>query len=104
MALHPDFPTDPYAILNPEIRWYPGDEMIGQMGYAMLLPPLVHKVRKAVAAWRESGYAGASPTTVTPAMPLVQDRAPDPAGGRHGAAVPVVFRPEGGRGNRDLAL
>ena len=65
MALHPDFPTDPYAILNPNIRWYPGDDMLGQMGYAMLLPPLVYKVRKAVAAWRESGYTGASPTTIT---------------------------------------
>ena len=63
MALHPDFPTDPYAILPPEIRWYPGDEMLGQMGYAMLLPPLVYKVRTGVAAWRENGYAGASPTT-----------------------------------------
>jgi type III restriction enzyme len=63
MALHPDFPTGPYAILHPDIRWYPGDEMIGGMGYEMLLPPLVYKVRKAVAAWRESAYAGASPTT-----------------------------------------
>jgi type III restriction enzyme len=29
MALHPDFPTDPYTVLDPAIRWYPGDEMIG---------------------------------------------------------------------------
>lgn len=63
MALHPDFPTDPYEILHPDIRWYPGDEMLGSMGYAMLLPPLVYKVRKAVAEWRASGYVGASPTT-----------------------------------------
>jgi ubiquinone/menaquinone biosynthesis C-methylase UbiE len=26
MALHKDFPKDPYAILNPEIRWFPADE------------------------------------------------------------------------------
>jgi type III restriction enzyme len=65
MALHPEFPTDPYAILHPDIRWYPGDEMVGGMGYEMLLPPLVYKVRKAVAAWREAAYAGASPTTAT---------------------------------------
>ena len=29
----------------------------------MLLPPLVHKVRQGVKAWRDSGYAGASATT-----------------------------------------
>jgi type III restriction enzyme len=49
--------------LPPDIRWYPGDELLGGMGYEMLLPPLVYKVRKAVAAWRASGYEGASPTT-----------------------------------------
>jgi len=63
MALHPDFPTDPYVVLDPAIRWYPGDEMIGEMGYAMLLPPLVHKVRQGVKAWRDSNYAGVSSTT-----------------------------------------
>jgi len=63
VALHPDFPTDPYAVLPPDIRWYPGDELLGGVGYEMLLPPLVYKVRKAVAEWRESGYEGASPTT-----------------------------------------
>ena len=64
MPLHPDFPTDPHAVLHPDVRWYPGDEMLGDLGYAMLLPPLVHKVRRAVADWRAAGYAGASATTV----------------------------------------
>lgn len=63
MGLHPDFPTDPYAVLDPAVRWYPGEEMLGELGYAMLLPPLVHKVRQGVKAWRDSGYAGASATT-----------------------------------------
>jgi type III restriction enzyme len=63
MPLHPDFPTDPYAILDPAIRWYPGEEMLGELGYGMLLPPLVHKVRQGVKAWRDSGYAGASATS-----------------------------------------
>jgi len=63
MPLHPDFPTNPYAILDPEIRWYPGDEMLADMGYEMLLPPLVYKVRRGVKTWRDSGYDGASPTT-----------------------------------------
>ena len=30
MALHPDFPTDPYVVLDPAIRWYPGDEMLAR--------------------------------------------------------------------------
>ena len=26
MALHPNFPDDPHAILDPAIRWFPADE------------------------------------------------------------------------------
>ncbi len=63
MGLSPDFPTDPHAILNPDIRWYPGEEIFTETGYATLLPPLVYKVRKGVKAWRDSGYDGASDTT-----------------------------------------
>jgi type III restriction enzyme len=63
MALHPSFPTDPYVILDPSIRWYPGDEVLADLGYEKLLPPLVHKVRRGVKKWRDSGYAGASNTT-----------------------------------------
>lgn len=63
MPLSPDFPTDPFAVLDPAVRWYPGDAMLGEQGYQMLLPPLVHKVRKGVQTWRESGYAGAGATT-----------------------------------------
>ena len=63
MALQPNFPTDPYLILDPSIRWYPGDELLAELGYEKLLPPLVHRVRSGVKKWRESGYAGASDTT-----------------------------------------
>ena len=63
MGLHPDFPTDPYAIMDPAVRWYPGEAMLDEMGYEMLLPPLVHKVRHGVRAWRDRGYEGASATT-----------------------------------------
>lgn len=63
MALHPSFPTDPYVVLEPSIRWYPGDELLAELGYEKLLPPLVHKVRRGVKKWRESGYVGASNTT-----------------------------------------
>ena len=74
------------------------------MGYAMLLPPLVHKVRQGVKAWRDSGYAGASRDDTRAADALVPQRAHDAAGGRHGAAVPVVFRATGGRRVGHLAL
>ena len=63
MPLHPDFPTDPTAILDPAIRWYPGAQAISDEGYARLLPPLVYKVRLGVKKWRDSGYAGGSDTS-----------------------------------------
>ena len=39
MALHKDFPKDKFAILNPEIRWFPVDEALREQGYGKLLPP-----------------------------------------------------------------
>jgi type III restriction enzyme len=63
MALSPHFPTDPYGILDPSIRWYPGEEMLAEKGYEVLLPPLVYKIRQEVKRWRDSGYKGASETT-----------------------------------------
>jgi len=64
MALHPQFPTSPYAPLLPEQRWFPADETLRSTAYEKLLPPLVAKVRKEVHAWRNHGYAGASATSV----------------------------------------
>lgn len=55
MALHPDFPTDPYAILDPAIRWFPADETLQEQGYQKLLPPLVAELRIRVQEWRDSG-------------------------------------------------
>ena len=63
MALHPDFPTDPHAILDPEIRWFPADEVYRAGAYERLLPPLVPHLRRAVRDWRNGGYAGASATS-----------------------------------------
>ena len=62
MALSPHFPTDPYAILLPEVRWYPGDD-VDPAERANLLPPLVQRIREEVKAWRERRYEGASDTT-----------------------------------------
>jgi hypothetical protein len=28
MALHKDFPDSPYAILEPDVRWFPADEAL----------------------------------------------------------------------------
>lgn len=63
MALHPDFPKDPYAILDPEVRWFPAEETLRDGGYEKLLPPLVPRLRKLVKEWRDNGYSGASQTT-----------------------------------------
>lgn len=63
MALHPDFPKSPHAILIPEVRWFPADEALRQDGYQKLLPPLVAKLRKEVQAWRDTKYDGATETS-----------------------------------------
>lgn len=63
MALHKDFPTSPYEILDPAIRWFPADENLREQGYEKLLPPLVAQLRKKVQEWRSSGYEGASETS-----------------------------------------
>ena len=64
MALHPNFPTSPYAPLIPDQRWFPADETMRATAYEKLIPPLVAKVRKEVFDWRAKGYPGASPTSV----------------------------------------
>lgn len=63
MALHKDFPKDPYAILDPSIRWFPADEDLREKGYDKLLPPLVADLRKKVNEWRGKHYEGASDTS-----------------------------------------
>lgn len=63
MPLSEAFPTDPYVILDPEIRWYPGEELLLTEARGKLIPPLVEKVRQGVKLWRDAGYTGASDTT-----------------------------------------
>lgn len=64
MALHPEFPRSPYAPLLPDHRWFPADEALRSTAKEKLLPPLVARIREEVYAWRESGYDGASPTSI----------------------------------------
>src|ERR1700761_1417628 len=63
MALPPNFPPSPYDALSPDVRWFPAAEELRSTAYEKLLAPLVAKIREGVRAWRESGYAGASPTS-----------------------------------------
>jgi type III restriction enzyme len=63
MALHKNFPKDKFAILNPEIRWFPADEALREQGYEKLLPPFVPELRKRVKEWRDRNYEGASFTS-----------------------------------------
>jgi type III restriction enzyme len=63
MALHPKFPSSPYSILDPEIRWFPADEALRDTSADKLMPPLVPTLRKRVKEWRASGYVGATQTS-----------------------------------------
>ena len=63
MALHPNFPESPYAILDPSIRWFPADEALRESSSEKLMPPLVPQLRKKVKEWRDSGYVGATETS-----------------------------------------
>ena len=46
MALHKDFPTSPHAILDPDVRWFPADEVLRESGMEKLMPPLVVNLRR----------------------------------------------------------
>lgn len=63
MALHPDFPESPFAILDPAVRWFPADETLRNTSFEKLLPPLVPELRKQVKKFRDSGYEGATATS-----------------------------------------
>jgi len=63
MALHPNFPESPHAILDPVVRWFPADEALRETSMDKLIPPLVSELRKKVKEWRDSGYKGATDTS-----------------------------------------
>ena len=57
--------NDPFEIKLPSNRWAPGKEQVeaANQQYEKLLPPLVHKIREAVAEWRDAGYPQVTDTT-----------------------------------------
>lgn len=55
--------SDPFKIIPPNERWAPSQSQMKGKDYEMLLPPLVYKVRMAVARWRDESYHGASETS-----------------------------------------
>ncbi len=59
--------TDPFKILPPNERWAPTQSQMDafQNAYEKLLPPLIYKIRLAVAKWREDNYKGASETSIS---------------------------------------
>ena len=63
MALHPDFPHSPHAILDPDLHWFPADEALRDTTMDKLMPPLVAELRRKVKEFRDSGYVGASATS-----------------------------------------
>ena len=63
MALHPNFPESPYAILDPAVRWFPADEALRESSSEKLMPPLVSELRKEVKEWRDRSYQGATDTS-----------------------------------------
>mgnify|MGYP000445112454 CR=1 FL=1 len=40
MGLSQDFPRQPYEIIKPDVRWFPGRHELGEKGREKLLPPL----------------------------------------------------------------
>ena len=59
------FITNPFEIMNPDIRWVPAlpQKDLFQSAYEKFLPPLVHKIRIAVKEWRDKDYEGVSQTS-----------------------------------------
>jgi len=63
VALHPDFPESPHAIIDPGVRWFPADEALRDTSMDRLMPPLVAQLRRKVKEFRDSGYVGSSDTS-----------------------------------------
>ena len=63
MGLNKNFPKNPFKLIEPTLRWFPGNDALGDKGREKLLPPLVNNIRKDVFNWRKDGYPGISDTS-----------------------------------------
>lgn len=63
MPLGSNFPVDPFAVIEPGERWYPGSQELELEDATKLIPPLVGEIRQGVHQWRMSGYEGVSATS-----------------------------------------
>ena len=63
MGLNKEFPKNPFEKIKPELRWFPGNDALGEKGREKLLPPLVNKIRKEVNEWRKNGYPDITETS-----------------------------------------
>lgn len=63
MALYPNFPSSPHAVLDPSIRWFPADESLRTTSMEKLMPPLVAMLRCKVKEFRDGNYIGATETS-----------------------------------------
>jgi len=63
MPIPEGFPVDPYQVIAPELRWYPGEDDLNATDAAKLIPPLVARIREGVDEWRRAGYPGISDTS-----------------------------------------
>ena len=94
MALHPNFPESPYAILDPAVRWFPADEALRESSADKLMPPLVPQLRKKVTAGRVR-FTAAAPHDL-PGNVTVLGGAPGSAGARGAlsSALAITFSQE----------
>ena len=63
MPLGSNFPVDPFCVIEPEQRWYPGIQELELEDSTKLIPPLVGEIRQGVHQWRTTGYEGVSRTS-----------------------------------------
>lgn len=63
MPLGSNFPVDPFAVIEPAERWYPGSQELELEDATKLIPPLVGEIRNGVHQWRMAGYEGVSATS-----------------------------------------
>ena len=99
MALHPDFPDSPHAILDPAVRWFPADEALRDTSMDKLMPPLVAQAPMVVGSEDELLAIGVE----------VRDQFAFALSGVDWSlatkvrGLPVVMKGEGTRGQESLA-